>query len=230
MELRVTVTKRWTDSWFSKLAPVEKLMFIFLCDNCDSAGFYELNYPMIEFLTGLRKDHIIHNLGCIKKCFIPSKDKKKIWLSKFLHHQNYLPLNEEINEHLMIVKLIENNLDAFGNPAPMLKILSSMKAKKRKSPIPSKRFIKPTFDEWTKHHLELDPKESSTVIQERYDYWESCGWKVGSKPMKDWKAAMRNMLRKKVNKNIYSTSSPSRIPNMAQAGRNFLTKPVVIDD
>ena len=29
-----------------------------------------------------------------------------------------------------------------------------------------------------------------------FDYYEACGWKVGNKPMKDWKAAMRNWNRR----------------------------------
>lgn len=62
-----------------------------------------------------------------------------------------------------------------------------------KSP-PKKRFVKPTLEEAAayinEHHYSVDP-------QYFMDYEESVGWTVGSthKPMKDWKAAIRNMER-----------------------------------
>lgn len=53
---------------------------------------------------------------------------------------------------------------------------------------PSKRFQKPTLDEIAAYCAErgngIDP-------QQFYDFYESKGWRVGSQPMKDWKAAVR---------------------------------------
>ena len=43
MAYRYTNTDKWSDCWFSKLKPIEKLLFNYLTDNCDIAGFIELN-------------------------------------------------------------------------------------------------------------------------------------------------------------------------------------------
>ena len=41
-----------------------------------------------------------------------------------------------------------------------------------------------------------------------YDYYESNGWCVGKKPMKDWKAAVRNWMRnEKLRKNGNNTGN-----------------------
>ena len=48
MAYRYTTTEKWNDNWFSELKQFEKLLFMYLCDNCDIAGFYEINYKRIE--------------------------------------------------------------------------------------------------------------------------------------------------------------------------------------
>lgn len=53
---------------------------------------------------------------------------------------------------------------------------------------PPKRFLKPTFDEVKTYCHERGDK----VDPERfYNYYESNGWSVGKRSMKDWKAAIR---------------------------------------
>ena len=44
MSYRYTNTDKWSDVWFSGLKQIEMLLFIYLCDNCDIAGFAEINY------------------------------------------------------------------------------------------------------------------------------------------------------------------------------------------
>src|SRR5574343_90525 len=44
MAYRFTDTEKWSDNWFSELSQIQMLLFIYLCDNCDIAGFIEVNY------------------------------------------------------------------------------------------------------------------------------------------------------------------------------------------
>ena len=44
MSYRFTNTDKWNDSWYFNLKPLEKLLFMYLCDNCDIAGFIEINF------------------------------------------------------------------------------------------------------------------------------------------------------------------------------------------
>jgi hypothetical protein len=50
------------------------------------------------------------------------------------------------------------------------------------------RFIKPTIDDVTKY---IKEKGYNVNAEKFISYYESVGWKVGSKSMKDWKAAVR---------------------------------------
>lgn len=56
-----------------------------------------------------------------------------------------------------------------------------------------KKFQKPTIEELKKYCLE---SSLSVDYQYFYDYYESTGWMVGKKAMKDWKATLRNWNRK----------------------------------
>ena len=61
------------------------------------------------------------------------------------------------------------------------------------SVVTAKRFLPPTPDE-----VSLFCEENGLVVDaERFcDYYASKGWKVGSSPMKDWKAACRNWAKR----------------------------------
>lgn len=56
------------------------------------------------------------------------------------------------------------------------------------------RFAPPSLEEACAYAAELGMQPSSA--EEFRDYFESKGWKVGTAPMKDWRAAMRNWQRR----------------------------------
>lgn len=49
MANRYTATEKWTKSWFCGLSPTYKLFFLYLCENCNNAGIWEVNWPMVRF-------------------------------------------------------------------------------------------------------------------------------------------------------------------------------------
>lgn len=51
-----------------------------------------------------------------------------------------------------------------------------------------KKFKKPTVEEVQDY---CDERKNSLSAQEFWDFYESKGWKVGSSPMKDWRACVR---------------------------------------
>ena len=68
------------------------------------------------------------------------------------------------------------------------------------------KFIKPTIDEVKQYCLE----RNNNIDAEKFvDYYDSIGWLVGKKPMKDWKACVRTWEKKekevKVSKSDIST-------------------------
>ena len=56
-----------------------------------------------------------------------------------------------------------------------------------------KKFVKPTLNQIKDYQIEYG---SNVSVEEFYDYFESKGWLVGKTPMKDWKSAFRNWVRK----------------------------------
>lgn len=68
-----------------------------------------------------------------------------------------------------------------------------------------KHFVKPTIEDIVAYCSEA----AITVDAQRFfDFYESKGWKVGSSPMKDWKAAARNWARRVTSGNGVQTVPP----------------------
>ena len=113
MAIRMTSTEKWSDPWFLDLSRKSKFLFLFLCDNCDIAGFLErhdkttsfyLDIPITEFdslYKELEKSVVIID-GII-------------WLKNFIRHQKNLPLNPDNNCHRSIIKSLVIHSSAFSN-------------------------------------------------------------------------------------------------------------------
>ena len=57
----------------------------------------------------------------------------------------------------------------------------------------TKRFSKPSLEEINTYCHE---RNNGIIAEEFFDFYESKGWKVGSSPMKDWRAAVRTWEKK----------------------------------
>lgn len=110
---RFSETDKWKDEWFSSLSILQKLVFLFLIDNCDNAGFFEINARLNSFLIGILESEYLGALNGLSKGLVKSKDEKKYFIKNFLFHQKNLPLKYENNAHKQIIFLIENNKMLF---------------------------------------------------------------------------------------------------------------------
>lgn len=72
---------------------------------------------------------------------------------------------------------------------------------------PEKRFVKPTADEVRAYCAE---RGNHVDAQAFVDFYEAKGWKVGSSPMKDWKAAVRTWEKRDAERKQSATSRPNR--------------------
>lgn len=108
MPYRYTNTDKWNDAWYLNLKPNEKLLFNYLCDNCDIAGFAEINLRMWASQIGTNSKVIEGALKGLQRGLIYSESKDCIYLRTFLKHQKNLPLNPEKNmAHRGILKRFE---------------------------------------------------------------------------------------------------------------------------
>ena len=115
MSKRFTDTEKWGDSWFQNLQPVEKLLFYYLIDKVDNAGFYEISYRYLTFEIGFSRAEIEGALkGLQRGLVVGSKgleDGAKIYLKNFLKHQNILPLNLRNNYCKNVLKAFQNHIN-----------------------------------------------------------------------------------------------------------------------
>jgi len=108
---RFTETDKWEDPWFRKLPGVHKLVFIFLIENCNNAGFYELDIDHVAYLTGLEKRHVEGALKALERGIQGASGW--VWVKNFLRHQKNEELNIANPAHRQILGLIKVQMERF---------------------------------------------------------------------------------------------------------------------
>lgn len=114
MAYRFTETKKWDDVWFSDLKPLSKLLFLYMCDQCDIAGFLEVNVRKMCFDIGVTKDKIEDSLKELDSRLLYSIDGKLAFVINFIRHQKNVNLNPNNNAHRGIIKRLEDNIALFN--------------------------------------------------------------------------------------------------------------------
>jgi hypothetical protein len=200
--LRMTNTDKWRDTFFYKLTPAPKLVFIYLYENCNDAGFMDLNFEQMQDLMGLGKDKLQQCMKALESRYVKNEEGTKIWLKNFLLHQGKLPLNLKTEEGRRLLNILETNSNAFEGTF-IKAIIDDAFANKRRpvTPRETKVFVKPTLDEVLEHFSAQDTAYVPRAYWESiWMYYESCGWKVGSKPMVNWVAAFKGCLAREEKK------------------------------
>ncbi len=113
MANRFTEDKKWCDAWFSKLSPQEKLLFLYMIDACDLAGFIEIDVRMFTFMTGLTEIEILGAIKGLNRGYLGAKQEQWIWIKNFIKYQKNLPLNVENNAHKNIINCINSQKTRF---------------------------------------------------------------------------------------------------------------------
>lgn len=114
MMLRFTNTEKWADAWFCGLKPLSKLLFLYLCDQCDIAGFYEINDRKAAFDLGIGKQEVEGILQGFKPKFTFSPDERYLFIPTFLEHQKNLPLSIHNRAHKKIFETLVSFLPKFN--------------------------------------------------------------------------------------------------------------------
>lgn len=101
----MTETSKWRDQWFRDLSTDAKLLWLYICDNCDCAGFWTIDVALASFETGMPAAKIVKAL----ESFADAVNMKDgiIWLIRFLEVQKNLPLSESCPPHKPIISRLE---------------------------------------------------------------------------------------------------------------------------
>lgn len=112
MSKRLTESEKWNDVWFRNLPPHQKLIWVYCCDNCNLAGFLEVDLEKISFDTKLSTDEINGALKGLKRGLLESDGW--IWIKNFLRHQRNLPLNPQNPLHKNILEKFAAQKNRFS--------------------------------------------------------------------------------------------------------------------
>jgi len=107
MSKRFTVIEKWKDAWFQNLEPAEKLLFLYICDNCDCAGVWEINIKLAAFQIGAPPEELASTLKHLESRYI--RHGEKLFVRNFLKHQGNLPFNLKNNAHKGIKIALESH-------------------------------------------------------------------------------------------------------------------------
>ncbi len=187
MAYRYSDTLKWQDEWFVDLTSTEKLLFMYLCDNCDIAGFFELSYRKISFDLGVGDDKIKGAVKGLNRNVFVSDDEKCVLVKNFIRHQKNLPLNPENKAHRGILKRIEVYLPKFtkvvldykegylckgaSKPLPSPPVINTVIANKQTILLREGDFKKSLlpFTKYSTNPEGIYPKE---MVKEFFEYWK----------------------------------------------------------
>lgn len=195
-----TSTGKWEDTWFSDLSNDAKILFYYISEKCNNAGFYEINKKLMLVQTNMNEARSRECFTEIKKAYVMSADRKTVWLKNFIKYQRKLPLKENVSNHKQIINFLKLNLentDKFPKNQEIIDLLpisiqpkKIIKVEKDPDAEPTKRFVKPTIEE-IKEYMDLKLIPNSDYESNNFfNFYESKGWKVGKNPMKSWKSAI----------------------------------------
>jgi hypothetical protein len=190
---RFTETNKWDDPWFRDLPGVHKLVFLYIIDRCNNAGFWEVDMAGMQFHTKLEDKHLQGALKGLARG-IEGADGW-VWVKNFLKHQKNDVLNELNPAHRQIISLIKDQILRFPKSNSSI---PEGACKGLQSPIgigigkgigkePRARAVKSIgeIEEMKAFAVEIGLPE--TDGENCFYKWKSTGWKG----IKDWRMKMR---------------------------------------
>ena len=194
MAKRFTDNGKWKKRFFKTLSPKYKLLWIYILDDCDHAGIWEVDMEVAQLRIGEPLEEQ-KALELFKGNLVVIKGGDKWFIPDFITFQ-YGELNPNSRVHKSVLDLLEKNAIVLQQESvPLLDAPQTL--------IKNKRFKKPSVEQIKEYCIE---RKNVVDAESFFNYYESKGWKVGKSAMKDWKSAVRTW-----EKNNYSSKSKNKI-------------------
>ena len=214
MAKRYTDTDKWKKMWFRKLKNDHKVFWMYLLDQCDHAGIWEVDFDLASyFCNGIRESEI-------RDTFIKQYqefDNGKRWFLKDFIEFQYRELDESNRVHKSVITLLKRHGLYKGLISPLQeakdkdidKALDKVKVKdKDKREISKKNQLEIIESELDLLQAEFDKVDVMIEFDKFQDYL-----KANAKRYANYKSAFRNWLRsdfikpkETYEKNIYTGS------------------------
>lgn len=102
---RFTETTKWSNSWFRRLSPSQKLFWLWLCDNCDHSGVVDVDFEVASLQVGSPvSEDFLQKMGERVKLL----EDGKLLLVPFVHFQ-WGELNKNCRPHLKVMELLKKH-------------------------------------------------------------------------------------------------------------------------
>ena len=185
----MTDTDKWKKRFLKDLNYANKLLWLYMLDDCNHAGIWDIDLEVASIRIGLDVD--IDDLKQFQDKIVIFDNNEKVFIPDFIDFQ-YGELNPNSNVHKSVIALLDKyNLEGYvkGSQGVQSTLIDKDKDKDIvKDKVKVKRFVKPTIEEVSDY---CDERNNDVDAEKFYDYYSSNGWKVGKNSMKDWKASVR---------------------------------------
>jgi len=235
MAKRFTDSEKWKKPWFRSLSPVEKCFWVYVLDNCDQAGIWDVDFQLASFCIGDSLDEV-RIREVFKKQYAEVAGGKRWHIPDFLDFQ-YGELRYSNRLHAFVLNLLKKQ----GVLIPLKRVppgakdkdknkdrVESLRSSKQENVFRDQRavskndgkeaFKKPSVPELTDAFMQggMEAAVAESMAQKFLSYYESCGWVIGRtrKPMRSWRGAVSTWLQN-CHKNE-ETSGDSRYMTKAQ--------------
>ena len=171
MPKRFTATEKWNKRWFRQLDLEWKIFWIYICDNCDHCGIWDVDFETVTFFTK----------KVFKESEIPSVIMKRIYkinsdkwfIKKFIPFQ-YGKLNKNSNMYISIEKRLKQFNLSLNEPLPDgASTHMDIYKEKDKEKDKEKEVVK---NNYTKRKRNLADYQSSKSAIEIRDLWNAKRW------------------------------------------------------
>lgn len=115
---RFTETHKWDDPWFRELAGAHKLVFLYILDRCNNAGFWEVDQAGLQFHTKLEPKHFEGAWKALERGLQGAEGW--VWVKNFLRHQKNDQLNPANPAHRQIIALLRDQSKRFPDSVSLL--------------------------------------------------------------------------------------------------------------
>ena len=214
MPKRYTDTDKWKKIWFRKLKNDHKVFWMYVLDQCDHAGIWEVDFELASyFCNGIKESEI---RDTFVKQYHEFDDGKRWFIKDFIEFQ-YRGLDESNRVHNSVITILKRHglykvLISFLHEAKDKDIykeqLKDKEKDKEKGKNSKKNQLKKIESELNILQAEFDAVDVSIEFDKFQDYLKANG-----KRYANYKSAFRNWLRsdfikpkETYEKNIYTGS------------------------
>lgn len=260
MAKRFIDSSMWETPEFLEATPKQKLLAIYMVSKCDHAGVFRASLPHMNMMLGfvvtdedilsIPMDVVIvkensywlvrfcqHQYGPLKSKSYPHRRiaetlsmhglLSKVAIdpasdfSALLKKETTLPTT-------LPTRVVTTPEDEDEDEDSSVSVLGTKANTKNTVPARARKDIPNSAQEMVDYGAEIGL--AANECDKAFDFYASKGWKVGSAPMKDWKAAIRNWKRGVDEKKPTTTNpQPETIPQLAPGDEKILTKAEIED-